>query len=91
MKAMKLAQEEMISQHEFLIICTAVTLVRDKANNLMNCRGDDQPPPYVFLCAVLVNIVLLQWKSYPLLLFRMPSYSGHCASCDGADFLLSIG
>ncbi len=43
----------------FQTICNAVTLSRDKANDLMSCIDRDQPPPYVFVCASLINLNLL--------------------------------
>jgi len=33
-----------------------VTLSRDRANDLMSPIDRDQPPPYVFVCAVLINL-----------------------------------
>jgi len=58
MKAMTLTKTNSISQIEFQTICNAVTLLRDKANDIMSCLDRDQPPPYISLCATLVNINL---------------------------------
>lgn len=58
-KAAALARDELITQFEFQTICNAVTHARDRANDLMACLGDDQPPPYVLVCGLLVNIHLL--------------------------------
>jgi len=62
MKAMKLTKDNVISQIEFQTICNAVTLSRDKANDLMSAIDRDQPSPYISLCAVLVNINLLLYS-----------------------------
>lgn len=62
MKAMKLTKDNVISQIEFQTICNAVTLLRDKANDLMSPIDRDQPSPYISLCAMLVNINLLLYS-----------------------------
>jgi len=50
--------EEGIIQSEvaFQTICQAVTLSRDKANDMMSCIDRDQPSPYSLACALLVNM-----------------------------------
>lgn len=54
-KAEKLMREDEISQISFQTICQAITLSRDKANDLMSVIDRSQPPPYVFVCGLLVN------------------------------------
>lgn len=54
-KAEKLMRENEISQISFQTICQAVTLSRDKANDLMSFIDRSQPPPYVFVCGLCVN------------------------------------
>jgi len=44
---------------QFQTICQAVTLSRDRANDLMSCINLDQPAPYTFVCGLLININLL--------------------------------
>jgi hypothetical protein len=58
-KAERLTQNESISEMRFQTICNAVTLSRDRANDLMSSLDRDQPPPYVFICALLIDINLL--------------------------------
>lgn len=58
MKVTMLSQNEVINRHECATICAAVTLLREKANDLMSPIARDQPRPYIFLCAVLVNVNL---------------------------------
>ena len=57
-KAGNLSRDGVIDSICFQTICNAVTLSRDKANDLMSCIDRDQPPPYVFVCACLININL---------------------------------
>jgi hypothetical protein len=40
-------------------ICNAVTLIRDKVNDLMSCIDRDQPIAYTFVVGLLVNLNLL--------------------------------
>jgi hypothetical protein len=47
-----------ISAIEFQTLCTAITHSRDKANDLMGPISRNQPPPYIFVCASLINIHL---------------------------------
>ena len=58
-KAAALARDGLIKQFEFQTICNAVMHSRDRANDLMACLSNDQPPPYVLVCGFLVNIHLL--------------------------------
>ncbi len=58
-KAENLMRENEIQGLEFQTICQAVTLSRDMANDLMSCINRDQPPPYTFVCGLLININLL--------------------------------
>lgn len=58
-KAKQIQDQGGINEYELQTICNAVTLSRDKANDLMSCIDRDQPPPYVFVCAILININLL--------------------------------
>lgn len=57
-KARQLRDEGMISEFDLQTVCNAVTLSRDKANDLMSCIDRDQPPPYVFVAGLLVNLNL---------------------------------
>jgi len=59
-KAEKLAKERSIDRFAFQTLCNAVTLSRNNsAHDLMRRIGRDHPPPYVFVCALLININLL--------------------------------
>ncbi len=58
-KAADMARQDEITQFEFQTICNAITLSRHKANDLMSCIDQDQPPPYIFVCGLLININLL--------------------------------
>eukprot|EP01083_Nonionella_stella_P039099 106340_1 len=60
-KVEKLMQENEISHMSFQTICQAVTLSRDKANDLMSYIDRSQPPPYVFVCGLLVNTNLAMY------------------------------
>jgi hypothetical protein len=57
-KAMQLEDRGEIDSFKLQTICNAITLSRDKANDLMSCIDRDQPPPYVFVCGILVNVCL---------------------------------
>ena len=57
-KARQLRDEGSISDFDLQTICNAVTLSRDKANDLMSCIDRDQPPPYVYVTGILVNLNL---------------------------------
>jgi hypothetical protein len=58
-KAKQLADEDIISWCAFHQIAMCVTLSRDKANDLMSRIDRDQPPPYIFVCATLINFNLI--------------------------------
>jgi hypothetical protein len=58
-KAKQLEEMEVINDTGFAIFNKSVTISRDAANDLMSCINRDQPPPYVFVCASLINIHLL--------------------------------
>jgi hypothetical protein len=55
-KANKLRIAGRIDNTAFQTICNAITLSRDKANDLMSCVDRDHPAPYVFVCSLLKNI-----------------------------------
>ena len=55
-KACQLNKQGDIDSFQLQTLCNAVTLSRDKANDMMSCIDRDQPPPYVFVCAILINI-----------------------------------
>lgn len=57
-KAAQLEREGKISDIGFQTLCQAVTLSRDKANDLMSPIDRDQPPPYSMIIAILVNVYL---------------------------------
>lgn len=50
---------EIKSDIRLMSLCNAITLMRDKANDLMSCIDRDQPPPYCDVVAALVNLNLL--------------------------------
>lgn len=61
----KLAKEGILTQHELQTLCTATTLIRDRANDLMSALNRDQPLPYASITGLLVNFFLLLnalWK-----------------------------
>jgi hypothetical protein len=59
-KAVNLTEENIISSELRLqTICTAVTLMRDRANDLMSCIDRDQPIAYTFVVGLLVNLNLV--------------------------------
>eukprot|EP00592_Proboscia_alata_P022887 CAMPEP_0194424768 /NCGR_PEP_ID=MMETSP0176-20130528/24079_1 /TAXON_ID=216777 /ORGANISM="Proboscia alata, Strain PI-D3" /LENGTH=507 /DNA_ID=CAMNT_0039234743 /DNA_START=142 /DNA_END=1665 /DNA_ORIENTATION=- len=57
-KARELCQANCMSEMEFQTICNAITVSRSAANDMMSTIDRDQPPPYVFVCAALVNSML---------------------------------
>lgn len=59
LKATQLADEGKISELRLQTICNAVTLIRDKANNIMSGLNWDEPPPYVSVIGTLVNFNLM--------------------------------
>ena len=65
-KAVKLGNEGIINQvHHVQTLCNAVTLIRDRANDLMSSLNRDQPFPYANICGQLVNVYLMLnalWK-----------------------------
>ena len=61
-KASELNKKGIIDAHRLQTICNAVTLSRDKANDLMSPIDRDQPPPYIFVCAILINVNLLLYS-----------------------------
>lgn len=71
-KARQMRDEGRISEFGLNAICNAMTLSRDKANDLVSCIDHDQPPPYVFVTGILVNLNLffestakgLEWSEW---------------------------
>lgn len=65
-KTVKLGNQGVIDQvHHVQTICSAITLIRDRANDLMSALNRDQPFPYASITGVLVNFFLLLnalWK-----------------------------
>lgn len=57
-KAKQLKDQGHMDAFELQTVCNAVTLSRDKANDLMSCIDRDQPIPYIFACASLINLNL---------------------------------
>lgn len=61
-KAAKLAKStfssDRIEQLEFQTICGFVSSFRAKGFDMMGCISKDQPTPYVFVCACLINLNL---------------------------------
>jgi hypothetical protein len=66
MKAVQLGEQKIItSDIHVQTICNAVTLIRDRANDMMSVIDRDQPFPYTSICGILVNFNLLlhaSWK-----------------------------
>jgi hypothetical protein len=66
MKAVQLGEQKIItSDIHVQTICNAVTLIRDRANDMMSVIDRDQPFPYISICGILVNFNLLLtalWK-----------------------------
>ena len=66
MKAVQLGEQKIItSDIHVQTICNAVTLIRDRANDMMSVIDRDQPFPYTSICGILVNFNLLLtavWK-----------------------------
>jgi hypothetical protein len=58
-KATRLADEGKISELRLQTICNAITLIRDRANNIMSDLNLDEPPPYVSVIGTLVNFNLM--------------------------------
>ena len=64
-KVVALGEEGILPTIHVQTICTAVTLIRDRANDMMSSLSYDQPFPYASICGLLVNITLLleaAWK-----------------------------
>ena len=57
-KAGQLTRKVNISDVAFQTICSAVTLSRDQAGDLISVIDRNQPPPYIFVCTILININL---------------------------------
>jgi hypothetical protein len=65
LKATKLADEGKISELRLQTICNAISLIRARANDLMSVLNWDEPPPYVSVVGILVNLnlmILSLWK-----------------------------
>lgn len=58
-RAKQLQDAGKINPYELQTICNAITLSRDRANDLMSGLNRDQPAPYVFVVGTLANIVLV--------------------------------
>lgn len=58
-KAKQLKEQGHIDAFELQTICNSVTASRAAANDLMSKINRDQPPPYIFVCSVLVQINLI--------------------------------
>ena len=59
MQAKELFSRNVISEIEFGAICNAITLIRDKANDLMSVIDRDEPLLYRFVCSFLVKSYIL--------------------------------
>ena len=64
LKATKLTNEGKISELRLQTICNAVTLIRDRANDLMSALNWDEPPPYVSVIGILVNFNLMIFSAW---------------------------
>ena len=58
-RASEISETGMIDAYRLQTICNAVTLSRDKANDLMSPVDRDQPTPYILVCSMLVYVNLL--------------------------------
>lgn len=56
--AKNIKDEGRIDSHELQTLCQAVTLSRDKANDLMSHIDRDQPAPYIYVVQLLVQLNL---------------------------------
>ena len=54
-KAYLLSEAGIIDKRGFQTICKAVTVLRGSGGDLMSHPDRDIPPPYVFVCALIVN------------------------------------
>jgi hypothetical protein len=60
MKAVQLGEQQIITSDTHVqTICHAVTVIFDKADDLMSVTDRDQPFPYTSICGILVNFNLL--------------------------------
>jgi hypothetical protein len=57
-KAKQLYNDGEIDAETLATICNAVIGCRNTGSDLMSAIDRDQPPPYVFVCGVLVNLYL---------------------------------
>jgi hypothetical protein len=57
-KAKQLHDRREIAPDQLQTICQAVDRCRAESGDLMGVISRDQPPPYVFVCGVLVNLYL---------------------------------
>ena len=60
-RAREISERGIIDANGLQTICNAVTLC-DMANDLMSPIDRDQPPPYIFVCAILINANLLLYS-----------------------------
>ena len=60
-RAREISERGIIDANGLQTICNAVTLC-DMANDLMSPIDRDQPPPYIFVCAILINVNLLLYS-----------------------------
>ena len=58
LKAKSIFDADGMTDLQLQTICNAVTLSRDKANDLMSRLDRNQPPPFILVCALLVNLTL---------------------------------
>jgi len=72
-KAMHLADQGIIkSEHRLQLLCQAVRVMRDRANDLMSCTDRDIPNGYSFVVGFLINLNLIsrslfkgvQWSTW---------------------------
>ena len=74
-KSVQLVQQNIISSELRLqTICNAVTLIRDKANDLMSCIDRDQPVAYTSVVGLLINLSLLLTALYKGVLWSIWFY-----------------
>ena len=77
-KSVQLAERNIIpSEFRLQTICNAVTLIRDKANDLMSCIDRDQPVAYTSVVGLLINLSLLLTALWKGVLWSIWFYDTH--------------
>eukprot|EP00956_Cyclotella_meneghiniana_P041224 scaffold219183_cov66-Cyclotella_meneghiniana.AAC.1 len=61
-RAREISERGLIDANGLYFLGTAIDKSRDRANDLMSPIDRDQPPPYIFVCAILINANLLLYS-----------------------------